>query len=196
MSEAQATSLSLLARVRAREADAWGRLVDLYAPLVYHWCGRCGLSAEDMADVFQEVFRSVAEHVGDFRRDRAGDSFRGWLRTITRNKVRDHFRRQHGQPAAVGGSEAQLRLLAVPDQALDEPDPSEDDLVGQQVRQTLEALRGEFEERTWQAFWKVQIENQAPRDVALELGMTQAAVRKAKYRVLGRLREELEDLLS
>src|SRR5436309_2947113 len=51
-----ATSLSLLARARTREAAAWERLVDLYAPLVYHWCRRCGLSAEDSADVFQEVF--------------------------------------------------------------------------------------------------------------------------------------------
>src|SRR5262245_48996096 len=124
MGQTQATSLSLLARVQARQADAWGRLVELYAPLVYHWCGRCGLAAEDAADVSQEVFRSVAEHVGGFRKQRAGDSFRGWLRTITRNKVRDHFRRRQHQPQAPGGTDAQIRLLAVPDQALDEPDPS------------------------------------------------------------------------
>src|SRR5262245_54470898 len=199
MSDLQATSLSLLARVRAGQSSAWERLVDLYAPLVYHWCRRCDLSPEDTADVFQEVFRAVAEHLASFRRDRAGDTFRGWLRTITRNKVRDHFRRRQGEPAAAGGSDARRLLLAVPDQALDGPDPSEEGLVSRQLHRTLEAIRGEFEERTWQAFWWVQMEERSPGDVAVQLGMTPAAVRKARYRVLNRLREELEgldDLLS
>src|SRR6516165_9836782 len=84
-----ATSPSLLLRVQANQSGAWERLVDLYAPLVYHWCQRAKLPPQDAADVFQEVFRSVAEHVVSFRRDRAGDSFRGWLHTITRNKIND-----------------------------------------------------------------------------------------------------------
>jgi RNA polymerase sigma-70 factor (ECF subfamily) len=192
----ETTSLSLLGRVQANQAEAWARLVDLYAPLVYHWCRRCGLSPEDTADVFQEVFRSVAEHIGGFRRDRAGDTFRGWLRTITRNKVRDHFRQQEGRPQASGGSDAQRRLLEVPEAILDDEDPSETALLQQQLRQTLERLRGEFEERTWQAFWKVQMEGQSSPEVAAQLNMTPGAVRKAKFRVLRRLREELDELLD
>ena len=54
----KATSLTLLARVRNQQADAWDRLVDLYAPLVHYWCRRSELSPEDTADVFQEVFHS------------------------------------------------------------------------------------------------------------------------------------------
>src|SRR4051794_38956050 len=80
-----ATSPSLLLRVQGNQAAAWERLVELYAPLVYHWCRRARLGEEDTADVFQEVFRAVARTIGAFRRDRAGDTFRGWLRTITRN---------------------------------------------------------------------------------------------------------------
>src|SRR5438105_4437335 len=102
------TSLSLLQRVQGNQPRAWEQLVDLYAPLVYHWCRRAGLGSEDTADVFQEVFRAVAEHVAAFRRDRPGDTFRGWLRTITRNKLRDHFRRRQDQPRAHGGTDAQL----------------------------------------------------------------------------------------
>src|SRR5437016_6228380 len=105
-----ATSLSLLARVRAKDAAAWERFVDLYAPLVYHWCKKSHLPPDSTADVFQEVFRSVAEHIESFRRDRAGDTFRGWLRTITSNKIRDHFRQQADRPAASGGTDAHMRL--------------------------------------------------------------------------------------
>jgi RNA polymerase sigma-70 factor, ECF subfamily len=195
MNESQATSLTLLQRVQARQPAAWERFVDLYAPLVLHWCRRAGLSNEDAADVFQEVFRSVAEHIADFRRDRTGDTFRGWLRTITRNKVHDHFRRQQHQPAATGGSDFQRQMLALPD-PLDEADPSENALLSRQLHQALETIRPDVEEQTWTAFWKVQMDNREPRDVAVELGMTPAAVRKARYRVLQRLREELGDLLD
>ncbi|MCI0379907.1 MAG: sigma-70 family RNA polymerase sigma factor [Gemmataceae bacterium] len=191
----QATSLSLLLRVQARQPGAWERLVDLYGPLVYHWCRRAQLGGEDVADVFQEVFRSVAEHIGRFRRDRAGDTFRGWLRTIARRKVLDHFRRRDGQPLAAGGTDAHQRLQDVPD-PLAAQDPSEDDVLQGQVRRLLESLRGDFEDRTWDAFWKVQMEGRNTEDVASELGMTQPAVRKAKFRVLARLRQELGDLLE
>jgi RNA polymerase sigma-70 factor (ECF subfamily) len=189
------TSLSLLARVQGNQPAAWDQLVELYAPLVYHWCQRGGLGAEDTADVFQEVFRAVAEHIGTFRRDRTGDSFRGWLRTITRNKIRDLFRRRHDQPLAEGGTDAQLRLMAVPEPLADE-DAAEADLMAGQLRRALESLRGEFEERTWRAFWEVQMEGRATDEVGAELGMTASAVRKAKFRVLRRLREELGDLME
>src|SRR5262249_58593187 len=57
-----ATSRSLLARVQANESDAWERLVNLYAPLVLHWCRCGGLQHHDVADVFQEVFQSVVAY--------------------------------------------------------------------------------------------------------------------------------------
>ena len=44
------TSPSLLLRVQADDQGAWTRLVDLHAPLVYHWCRRAQLGTEDTAD--------------------------------------------------------------------------------------------------------------------------------------------------
>jgi len=190
-SSAFRTSPSLLVRVQANDADAWTRLVDRYAPLVYHWCRHAQLGPEDIADVFQETFRSVALHIQDFRRDRAGDSFRGWLRTITQNKIRDHFRRQADEPRAAGGTDANLHLHAQPDPISLEEDESEQKIVHQILHRTLDAIRGEFEPRTWQAFWQVQIDGKSTNDVGAELKMTPAAVRKARLRVLARLREEL-----
>lgn len=62
--------MTLLARVQAQQPDAWEKLVELYAPLVNHWCRRSDLPPEDAADVFQEVFRSVAASISSFQRDR------------------------------------------------------------------------------------------------------------------------------
>jgi len=60
----------------------------------------------------------------------------------------------------------------------------------------LDLIRSEFAEQACQAFWKTAIEEQPSTAVAAELGMTAAAVRKAKSRILRRLKEEVGDLLA
>jgi RNA polymerase sigma-70 factor (ECF subfamily) len=189
-----ATSRSLLARVQADEPDAWDRCVQLYAPLVLHWCRSRGLQDPDVADVFQEVFRAVVANVQRFRKEQPGDTFRGWLRRITQNKMRDHFRRLDGDVQGVGGSSARDRFAQLPwPQPLgDDPapdDPAERALIGRATA----LIRGEFEERTWAAFWRTAVEGRSAKEVAAELDMSAGAVRVAKSRVLHRLREELGD---
>jgi RNA polymerase sigma factor (sigma-70 family) len=100
--------------VKAEDPEAWRRLVRLHGPLVYLWGRQCGLQPDDAADVLQDVFVAVAGSVETFRREQPGDTFRGWLWTIARNNIRDHFRRRQGQAAAQGGTDAQEHLLQVP----------------------------------------------------------------------------------
>ena len=190
-----ATSRSLLARVQADEPDAWERLVRLYAPLVLEWCRSGGLPSQEAADVFQQVFQAVVVHVVSFRKERDGDTFRGWLRRITQNKLRDHFRRRGREVQGVGGSSAQQRLAQVPAPELVDDKPSPEDAAERGLfARALAQIRGEFEERTWSAFWGTAVEGRQAKDVAADLAMTPGAVRVAKSRVLHRLRAELGDL--
>jgi RNA polymerase sigma-70 factor (ECF subfamily) len=195
---ASATSRSLLVRVQADEPQAWERLVGLYAPLVRHWCRRAGLQDHDMADIFQEVFRAVLVYIGSFRKRGKGDTFRGWLRRITQNKVRDHFRNLGREVQGVGGSSAQDRLAQLadnPKQAVcDEQTELDADAERSLFARALAGIRAEFEERTWAAFWKTTVEGRSTKDVGLDLSMTPGAVRVAKSRVLHRLRAELGDV--
>lgn len=195
--DGDATSLSLLLRLKANEAAAWDRLVILYAPLVYYWCRKLDLAEQDAADVIQDVFQSVAAKIGVFRKEKPGDTFRGWLRTITHNKVYDHFRRLGREPNAPGGTEANLRLAQLP--AAEDSEAVEDDeqqQYQQLMHRALEMIRGEFAPQTWQAFWRVVVDGQRPVDVAQELSMRPGTVRVAKSRVLQRLRQELGELLE
>ena len=89
-----------------------------------------------------------------------------------------------------------MRLSAEPDPISLEEDEAEQPIVHQVVQRTLETIRSEFEPRTWQAFWQVQIDGHTTGDVGIALGMTAAAVRRARLRVLARLRQELGDLLE
>jgi RNA polymerase sigma-70 factor (ECF subfamily) len=190
------TSRSLLSGVQQDDAAAWVRLVQLYAPLVANWCRRTGVAEQDVVDILQEVFAAVAGNISRFRKEQPQDTFRGWLSTITRNKVRDYYRRSGGQPVAAGGTEASLRLAQLPDtEALLESFDAEDsDAVSGVLKSALETIRGEFHEQTWRAFWRVVVEGRTAADVASELAMQPGAVRVCKSRVLARLRRELGDV--
>jgi RNA polymerase sigma-70 factor (ECF subfamily) len=187
------TAASLLENARQQSPGGWERLTTLYGPLVYSWSRRGGCRAEDAADIVQEVFRAVVMHLSDFRRDRRGDSFRGWLWTITQNKIRDLRRRQAGQPAAVGGTDALQRLLQTPDIQNSSSEDSAPLRPNSLLTRALELIRLEFEDRTWQAFWGVVAEGRKPAEVALALGLSVNAVYVARSRILRRLREELDD---
>ncbi|HZW34895.1 MAG TPA: sigma-70 family RNA polymerase sigma factor [Isosphaeraceae bacterium] len=187
-----ATSRSLLDRLKAGDPEAWDRLVVLYAPLVYRWCRRWDLRDQDIADILQDVFQAVATHIAAFRKEQAGDTFRGWLRTIAHSKVQDHFRRTGREPGGVGGTDAQIRLASLPAaRAVDDDDPHDATAERLLLSRGLDLIRDEFEDRTWKAFWSTAVEGRDTKDVALELGMTPGAVRVAKSRVLHRLRAEL-----
>lgn len=188
------TASNLLGEVKANDCSAWRRLASLYAPLVYSWARRAGLQAEDAADVVQEVFRAVLKHIANYESGSHGGSFRGWLWTITRNKIKDHWRSQQRQPQAVGGADAHERLLQlpVPEDLMDEEPAGAD---GGVLQRGLELIRGRFEDRTWQAFWQVTAEGREPADVAAALGMSVNAVYVARSRVLARLRQELGEVL-
>jgi RNA polymerase sigma-70 factor, ECF subfamily len=188
-------SSTLLDQLRARRPEAWQRLVWIYGPEVYRWCRRSNLGAEDAADVVQDVLSAVAVHLPGFRRDGPQDSFSGWLATITRNKVREHYRRRQGMVEARGGSTAQRRMAEIP-----LPEPEEESIrpnaqsAACLSRHVLEMIRAEFEVRTWDAFWRVTIGGQSPSAVAADLSMSVAAVYKAKSRILARFREVLREL--
>lgn len=189
------TSRSLLVRIRDNDSDAWERLITLYTPLVYYWARKSGVPDQDMPDVVQEVFKSVATGIDRFRKDRPQHTFRGWLRTITRSKAMDHFRRQSKQPHAAGGSVAMRWMTEVPEDA-DDDDSEEEPVYHALFLRACDLIRADFHENTWKAFWRVVVDGLPPKEVAEELDMQPGTVRVAKSRVLQRLRQELGELLE
>lgn len=185
----------MLEAVKAREPYAWQRFDDLYRPLVRYWCTKASLQWSDAEDVAQEVFEALALAIDRFHHDRCGDTFRGWLRTITRNAVANHHRRALRTPTAPGGTSAMEWIQSVPDRTNDEPnaDSEERRLVLQQAfRLTLDRFR----DHTREAFLRVVVDRQSPEHVAEDLGIKLHSVYLAKSRVLARLREEFGELIE
>lgn len=165
-------------------------MTDLYGPLVYHWCRESGMTAEDAADLVQDVFQILILRLPRFRHDRPGDSFRGWLRTIVRNRIRDHARVASHRESASGGTVAHLQMMGVP-----EIEKNDDSGIGYSslLRRVMNLIQIDFQPQTWQAFWKSTVEDLAPIDVAEQLGISVDSVYQARSRVLSRIREELGD---
>lgn len=194
MSGSFTTSASLVDRARNDDAEAWKRLVHIYGPLVEHWCRRSGVPQGHIEDVIQDIFVSVVRQLGQFRYERPQDTFRGWLRVITQRRIADFFRSHANQPQGEGGTTALRRSEDMASPFHDDRDAeSEEAEISQRA---LELLRLEFEPRTWQAFWRTAIESASAVEVGAELGLSPAAVRMAKSRVLSRLRQELSGILA
>lgn len=190
----ESTSRSLLRRAREKNASAWKSLFAIYGPFVYQSCRRAGLQSNDSADVTQNVFLAVSKGLETFRRDQPGDTFRGWLWTITRNKIRDFFRARSKRPNATGGNTAQVLWQQLAD-AQAQQEPAESEAFHSAIaRRAVLMMQTEFEDSTWRAFWMTAIEQCPTQVVADELGISVAAVYMAKSRVLRRLREEFEGL--
>jgi RNA polymerase sigma-70 factor, ECF subfamily len=189
---------SLLERVKLHDPDGWQKLVRLYGPAVADWCRRAGLQEADVSDVSQDVFRSVFRSIERFRRDRPTDTFRGWLWSITHRRIQDHRRRLQDRALAQGGSTARLRLGELPaEESHLETSVEQQSTQAGIVARSLELVRTDVEAATWEAFWRVTVEQQTASEVAQSLGTTPGAVYVAKSRVLKRLREllvGLEDL--
>ena len=196
------TSTRLLARVVKRDPESWRQFVQIYGPVVRYWIRRAGLASADLADVFQEVFVAVARSLPQFERQAGKAKFRAWLKTVTNHKVIDHVRRATSQPQTFGGSTNLQRYAMLPEAAentLSQADEdaslrhSEDAFVAQR---TLQLVKAEFRDSVWQAFQLTAIEGLTSQEVAARLGMTALAVRKAKSRVLQRLKLALGQVES
>jgi RNA polymerase sigma-70 factor, ECF subfamily len=187
------TSVSLLERVREHEPQAWEEFTHLYGPMIYWWTRRAGLKAEDAADILQNVFLSVSRNIHRLSIEGPGDSFRGWLWTLTRNAIRDFWRSENEKPRAEGGSKAERRLLNVAAEFATDSDPDASGTRDVLIHQALDVVRRSSDPHTWDAFWGVTIDGKEAAEVGSALSMTPKAVRQAKYRVLCSLRRLLAD---
>jgi RNA polymerase sigma-70 factor (ECF subfamily) len=195
MGDTPSTRPSLLVRIRdAADAEAWGQFVDVYAPLVYGFARKQGLQDADAADVTQDVLRSVAGAAKSFEYDPRRGSFRGWLFTVVRNKLRN-FLASASRKEQGSGDTTDLRLLAeVP--AKEEVEFWEKEYEQQIFAWAVEQVRGSFSDSTWQAFWRTAIDGKSGKAVAAELGMSVAAVYLAKGRVMGMLTSKVHSIES
>ena len=198
MAEPPVTRVTLLARIRdGRDADAWREFVQIYGPVVYRFARNRGLQDADAADLMQDVLRSVARNAPKMEYDPSRGTFRGWLYTVTRNKIYNFLNGQRHRPRGTGDTDAHERLDATP--ARDGNGPEADWEREYQRRlsgRAMELVKDEFQPNTWDAFWQTAVDGKPAAEVGAGLKMSPGAVYVAKSRVLARLRDEVRRMME
>ncbi len=188
------TRASLLVRLRdGANNGAWREFTNLYGPVIYGFARKRGLQDADAADVMQDVLRSISGAIGRLDYDRRQGTFRGWLFTVTRNKVYNFLSARRIRPQGSGDSTTN-RMLAAQPEISDGADAWEVEYQRRLAAIAMERIKGEFQPNTWRAFQLVAVDGQPVADVARQVAMSAGAIYVAKSRVLARLRDEVEQL--
>ena len=191
------TSLSLLHRLQVSpESESWDRLVTLYAPLIRTWLRKYDVQDSDADDLTQEVLLAVSKDLGKFEHGGQTGAFRGWMKSILVNRLRNFWRARGRRPQAHGDTGIDERLAQ-----LDDPASEMSQIWNRQhdqfvLRQLLVIAEPHFSPSTWQAFSLVALKGKRADVAAQELGISVNAVFVAKSRVLARLRQEADGLVE
>ncbi len=197
MSQGGTTRVSLLVRVRdPRDEAAWLEFVEIYAPLIFRYALRSGLQEADADDVTQEVLRTTVRTMPAFDYDPRRGRFRGWLRTLTMNQVRDHHARGQAREKGSGDTGLHQWLKEQRDESESDEEFWEREYRERLFQWAAERVRVQFREATWRAFEETTIAGRPTEEVAGELGLSVGAVYIAKSRVLAKLKEEIETRLG
>lgn len=188
------TRHSLLSRLRVCDDQAgWREFFDRYWRLIYGFARKAGMNDADAQDIVQEVMVSVSRSLPDYRRQQGG-SFKGWLLTIVRRRMADHWRSRLPKDQ---------RNVPLPEQPSALPAAAEEDdleriwqeewesrlfeTAAQRVQQRVGA-------RNYLIFDMTVRQHTPLRDVCRSLGVNAAQVYLARHRVGRMMKQEVTAL--
>ena len=191
------TSLSLLDQIReSSDAQSWDRLVALYAPLLKRWVLWYEVQDSDADDIVQDVLTVVTTDLPKFQHTEQAGAFRGWLRAILVNRVREFWRSRKYRPIATGTSSIEERLQQLQDGASEVSQMWNREHDQYVLKRLMKLVQSQFEPKTWQAFERQVLDGHKPETVAADLDLSMSSVYTAKYRVLNALRRDSEGLID
>ena len=185
----------MIIRLRdARDGDAWRQFAEIYQPVVFRLARRMGMQDADAAEATQEVLLRLTQVVNQWEPDRSKGTFRAWLYRVARNVMIRFLQNRDKQAQATGDSGFQQYLQDGFDPSCQQSVLFDFEWKRQSFAWASQRIRGDFEEKTWQAFWRTFVEDMPVATIAAQLGMTRGAVYVARSRIIKRLRIEVQRL--
>ena len=182
---------SLLARIKDRDdREAWQEFHTLYAPLLYRYARRRGLSQADAEETRDQCLEVIARKMPAFEYDKEKGGFKNWLHRIVDNKVVDLLRKRRERIVDSGD----IRKLR-------DPEPSPQEVWEQQWRNEhlkycVEKARTRVSDRNFQVFHLLVLDGYTVEEVCAQLGLNPNQVYKAKARVLKHVAQMMAELDS
>ena len=180
----QANNDSLVVRART-QADALGRLYDLYYDRIFRFCVHRLFSKETAEDVTSAVFLAVARSIGNFE-GRTEQDFRNWIFTIAANQANAHIRKVSRRRKLLEKAAASMARTAT---------ESGDDLLGADWP-TLYAAILELKPEHQTVITLRFFEGMDFDDIGRIVRARPATVRVTLHRILKKLRQQLRGALD
>lgn len=172
----------LVKACRRGEETAWDELVNRYQRLIFAIPRRAGLSEEQSADIFQEVFLTLFEKLDDIEQP---DKIRSWIVTTAKFKTWGAVRSQKGFYSPSTEEEMELEMTNLRDDG-----PLADDVLIEleQQHQIRTALK-ELEERCRTILSMIYLRDAAASyaEVAVEIGVGETSISPMRARCLQKL---------
>jgi RNA polymerase sigma factor (sigma-70 family) len=194
---------SLLARLKnLGDQASWNAFYEIYHNLIFSVARRAGLNETEANEVIQDTLISVAKKMPEFTYDPAKDSFKGWLLTVVRWRIRDQLAKRPQAHAPMWSPQQQQQEHDTRTATVDGvPDPVKalegiwDEEWELQLLQTaLARIKRQVQPQHYQIYHLHVVLGQPTRDVARSLGVNAAQVYLAKHRVGNLLRKEVKRL--
>jgi RNA polymerase sigma-70 factor (ECF subfamily) len=198
------TQASLMNRLKdPGDGLAWNEFYLTYRDLIYSVTLRAGLTELEASEVVQDTLISVSTKIPGFTYDPSKDSFKGWLLTVTRWRIRDQLERR-AQAAKHNHVRCSVRGEQDPGSATIErvPDPGTVDLAAVWEEEweahlfqvALARVKRQAHPKHYQIYHLQAILGQSMREVARALNVSRAQAYLAKRRVGNLIKKQVREL--
>ena len=198
------TRASLLERLKdLGDQASWNRFYEIYHDLIFSVARRAGLNEAEANEVIQDTLISVAKKIPEFTYDPAKDSFKGWLLTVVRWRIRDQFAKRsddaHKQSRPAQDQPDPETRTATVDRVPDTAKPAlegiwDEEWESQLLQTALARIKRQVQPQHYQIYHLHVVLGQSPREVARSLGVNMAQIYLAKHRVGNLLKKEIQRL--
>jgi len=211
------TRWSLIGRLKdLDDQQSWQEFFDGYWRLIYSVALKAGLNDADAQDVVQATVISVAKKISEFKADPAAGSFKSWLFTLTRWRIKDQIRKRkagqasshfHGVAGTVQGGAGGTPALPYDDKERTATVERVADPSGQELEAiwneewekhllaaAAERVKGQVDPEQFQLFDFHVLKQWPANKVARKLGVSLGKVYFAKYKISRLLKKEIKKL--
>ena len=181
------TNMDLLLQLKSDETVnremGWGIFVDRYGPIICGFARNAGLPSGEADDIMQTVLFNFFKVADRFEYDPSKGRFRGYLKRITLNAIRQRYRKKQEKNIDTHG----LHSAEDPRDGLEAVFDRE--WAEHLLSEAMTEARPKFEPKTWEAFELYGRRGMSAERTAERLEMTPESVRHAKSRVMRAVRE-------
>ena len=196
------TSATLIGRVKSGDEDAWNDLVKLYQKFLVFLVEKEGIPKGDtMDEIIQQVLVAVRQGIDKFELRENLVSWRPWIRTITKSKVKDFFRKQnrYDKKIELVGQEAELEMERAIKKVTSKTWDKDEEIDQKQdeverallLEATVDILheRTKISKRDLMIFYQCTCTDREYASIAEEYEMKPGAIATIKSRVMSRIKE-------